>query len=201
MGWTGGRNLWPRIFGVVPGAKRENTRGAWGVILGGFALCLFVAACEQEQPPVVEQIRAVKTITVQQPASGTVRKLPGIVEATDSSSLSFEVSGNVQQVLVDVGDRVRKDQILAVMDKRPFELAVQAAESSVQKAQATLTEIAVEFERQKTLFEEGWISQAALDQVNAEHQTAKAGVDFERTQVGLAQRDLEKPCYRRRSTV
>jgi multidrug efflux pump subunit AcrA (membrane-fusion protein) len=75
-----------------------------------------ITACKKKVE-IVEQVRALKTITVSEPASGQVRKFSGIVSATDSSNLSFEVSGKVETVYVDVGNPVRKGQLLAVLDK------------------------------------------------------------------------------------
>ena len=79
---------------------------------------LSLAACGEEPPEIVEQIRAVKTITVTQLASGQVRKYSGIIQATDSSSLSFQISGNVKSVAVKQGERVTEGQVLAALDKR-----------------------------------------------------------------------------------
>ena len=60
-------------------------------------------ACQKETPPPKEVIRAVKTIKVEERASAQTRKFSGVVEAVDKSSLSFEVAGNVKDVLFDVG--------------------------------------------------------------------------------------------------
>ena len=79
------------------------------ILLPAFVL----AACEDEEPEVVEQVRAIKTITVTQPAFGDVRKYPGITQAKDSSALSFQVRGNVQAVNVELGERVEEGQVLA----------------------------------------------------------------------------------------
>ncbi|MCZ6587293.1 MAG: hypothetical protein O7B24_05030 [Alphaproteobacteria bacterium] len=59
---------------------------------------LALAGCEEDEPEVTERIRAIKTYTVSLHASGRSRKFPGVVEATDTSSLSFEVSGNLTKV-------------------------------------------------------------------------------------------------------
>ena len=59
-----------------------------------FALAsLVLAACDEEPPEVAEQIRAIKTITVTQLATGQERRYSGIVQATDSSSLSSYPAG------------------------------------------------------------------------------------------------------------
>ncbi len=78
-----------------------------------FALApLVLAACGEAPPEVAEQIRAIKTITVTQLATGQERKYSGMVHATDSSSLSFQVSGNVESVAVERGECVTKGQVL-----------------------------------------------------------------------------------------
>ena len=67
-------------------------------------LCVSVAltACK-EKVEIVEEVRAIKTITVSELSTGQIRKFSGIVRATDSADLSFEVSGKVETVDVDEG--------------------------------------------------------------------------------------------------
>ena len=64
----------------------------------GFLIAAFLTACEDEPPAVPEQARPVRTFTVTEVATGQVRKFSGVVESSDSSSLSFQISGNVQEV-------------------------------------------------------------------------------------------------------
>ena len=80
-------------------------------------LCLAVAltACKQKTE-IVEVIRPIKTITVSEQPAEQIRKFSGQVAAVDSSGLSFQVGGQVVSVAVDIGDRVTKDQVLAVLD-------------------------------------------------------------------------------------
>ena len=161
--------------------------------IGAMAGCGFMlAACEQEPPEIIEVIRAIKTITVAERASGQVRRFAGIVEATDTSSLSFEVDGNVRDVNVDVGDRVTAGQVLATLDPADYELDVQAAESDLGQARADFGEKTLELERQETLYNNGWVSKAAYDQAFAAHETAKNAVDYAVARLNLARRNLEK---------
>ena len=159
-------------------------------LLPAALISMALAGCEREQPKVVEQIRAIKTITVTEFASGQTRKYSGIVQATDSSSLSFQVSGNVQEVKVNLGDHVEQDQVLATLDKKPYELNVQAAEADLQRSNAGLEEKRQEYTRQKTLFDKDWVSQAALDQATAAHDSAKSEVKYSTSKLNLAKRDL-----------
>ncbi len=191
-------------FQILAIAKRQVSI-SWQALRrvgADFALCrlnrvlvlglvgLGLAACEQEVPEIVEQVRAIKVITVTDPASGQTRKFSGIVQATDSSALSFQVGGNVQQVEVALGDHVEQGQLLAVLDKKPYELNLEAARSELQKAKAQHEEKRQEYRRQKTLFDKEWVSQAALDQAQAAFDSAKSQVNFATSKVNLAQRDL-----------
>jgi multidrug efflux pump subunit AcrA (membrane-fusion protein) len=65
--------------------------------------------------------------TITDVASGQVRIFSAVIEASDSSSLSFQIGGNVREVKVNQGDQVARDQVLAVLDQEPFRLNVQAA--------------------------------------------------------------------------
>ncbi|MCZ6636961.1 MAG: hypothetical protein O7C66_02060, partial [Alphaproteobacteria bacterium] len=58
---------------------------------------LHIAGCYNEPPKVETPVRAIKTFTVTEVASGQTRKYSGIVRAADSSALSFQVGGNVQK--------------------------------------------------------------------------------------------------------
>ena len=117
--------------------------GSWKFRLDMFLAVLvffLVCGCQEEVPKPVEQIRAIKTITVSEKTSSPLRKFSGVVEAVDSSVLAFEVPGNVNEVLVKVGDRVEKGQTIALLNERKFLLLLQAAEAAVERAKGLFTQ-------------------------------------------------------------
>jgi RND family efflux transporter MFP subunit len=162
----------------------------------GLAFLIFwtISGCKKEAPPPKERIRALKTITVTHPASGHVRTYPGLVEPVDKSSISFEVSGNVQKVLVDVGDKVSQGQLLATMDTRTFKLDVEAAEAALGRSRVELSDKKKDIERFRRInkLDPGAVSQMTLDQAQAAYEGAGKDVSFSRSQLNLAKRDLEK---------
>jgi RND family efflux transporter MFP subunit len=167
-------------------------------VLFGMLVFFIISACREAPPPPVERIRAIKTITVSEQASGKLRKFSGLVEAADSSSISFEVSGNVQEVRVDVGDKITKGQVLAKLDKRTYKLNVQAAESEVGRAKVQLADKHNDLDRFQRINKQdpGAVSQAAIDQSQAAVDGARKQVQFTKSQLKLAQRDLEKTVLR-----
>ena len=168
------------------------------VLLFGLPVLMTISACREEPPPLPERIRAIKTITVSEHASGRLRQFSGVVEAADRSSISFEVSGNVREVRVDVGDRITRGQVLAVLDKRTYNLNVRAAEAELGRANVQLADKRNDLDRFQRINKQdpGAVSQAALDQSQAAVDGARKQVQFAKSQLKLAQRDLEKTVLR-----
>ena len=154
----------------------------------------FLSACGQEPPPPVEAIRAIKTITVTEIASGRIRKFSGVIEAADKSSVSFEVAGNVQEVRVKVGDKVAKGDVLAVLDKRTYELNVKAAEAALGRSRVKLKDSRNDLDRLRRIakMDPGAVSEARLDNAKAKYHSARQDVEYTTSQLNLAKRDLNK---------
>ena len=159
---------------------------------------ILTACAKKEEPPPLERIRAIKAYTVKETEAGQIRKFSGVVEAADKSSISFEVSGNVQEVRVNVGDKVTKDQVLAVLDTRTYKLNVAAAEADLGKAKVQLADKRKDLDRLQRIADQdpGAISQAAIDQAEAAYDSARKNVEFATSQLDLAKRDLSKTVLR-----
>jgi RND family efflux transporter MFP subunit len=170
--------------------KAHFDRGLMTILLLAF-MGAALTACK-DKTEVVEQIRAIKTFTVAEQATGQIRKFSGIVRATDSSSLSFEVSGRVETVHVDIGDRVKKGDVLAVLDKEPYQLDLESAQAELVKARAGVVNAKEDFERQQRVFAQGAGAQSKLDKAKYNMDAAQSQVSFQMTKVNLAKRNLGK---------
>jgi RND family efflux transporter MFP subunit len=153
-----------------------------------------LTACKKEAPPPKEVIRAIKTITVEERASGHTRKFSGVVEPVDKSSLSFEVSGNVQDVLFDVGQEITEGEVIATLDPKTFNLDLDAAKAKLRRARAQLTEKDAEYKRYRMVNEEspGAVSQSEVDQAKAAFESARENVSVAVSELNLTNRDLTK---------
>jgi RND family efflux transporter MFP subunit len=169
--------------------------------LGVLSLVVLVStltACSEQPPPPTETVRAIRTITVTEPASGRVRRFSGVVEAAVTSSVSFEVPGNVQEVNVDVGEKISKGQVLALLDERTFKLNVEAAQADVGRAEVELRDALNELERFQRIADQdrGAVSQRSLDQAEANYGSARNNLSYNTSRLNLAKRDLEKTVLR-----
>ena len=98
----------------------------------------------------------------------------GVVEAVRQSTVSAQISGRVKEVNFDVGDTVRKGQVLLRIDERETEQALVGSQAQVMQAQAALTQARANYERSLQLFEQKYISQSALDKAKADYDMAQA---------------------------
>jgi RND family efflux transporter MFP subunit len=155
-------------------------------------LCAPLAACDDE-PEVAEVVRAIRTITVTEPATARLRRFSGVIEAGNSAGVSFEVSGVVQEINVNVGDPIAKGQVLAVLDERELVLNVEAAEAAVGRAEVERDHARADYERLRGVadIDPGAISLRALEQAEATLAGARNDVSYALTRLNLAKRDLE----------
>jgi len=156
-------------------------------------LCIMVAltACK-EKTEIMEEIRAIKTITVNEQATEQIRKLSGLVAAVDSSGLSFQVGGQVESVEVDIGDRVKKNQVLAVLDPEPYQLEVDAVGAELVKARANVVNTKSEYDRQQRVYEQGAGAKSDLDSAEYNYRAARSAVDYQIARLDQANRNLRK---------
>jgi RND family efflux transporter MFP subunit len=156
-------------------------------------ICILVAlaACK-EKPEIVEVVRAIKTITVKEQVTEKIFKFSGQVAAVDSSGLSFQVGGQVESVEVDIGNLVKKGQVLAVLDPEPFQLEVDAAQAELKKARDNVAKTKAEYERQKRIFEEGAGAERFVEVSQYNYKAARSNVKFAIAKLDLARRDLRK---------
>ena len=156
-------------------------------------LCLAVAltACKQKTE-IVEVIRPIKTITVSEQPAEQIRKFSGQVAAVDSSELSFQVGGQVVSVAVDIGDRVTKDQVLAVLDPEPYQLDVDAIKAELIKARDNVDKTKAEYERQKRIHEQGAGAQKFVEVSEFNYKSAQSTVNYQIARLDQVKRNLRK---------
>src|SRR6476659_7590773 len=105
------------------------------------ALAIFVAGCGKSTtkteaapaPPV-----KVVVSNVQQKTVPIYSDFVGQTKASETVDLRARVEGALQKVYFTEGTPVRKGELLFLIDKRPFEAAVQSAQAAVAKSQADL---------------------------------------------------------------
>jgi RND family efflux transporter MFP subunit len=115
-----------------------------------------------------------QTTTVQYREVDQTYAAEGVVEAVKQSTVAAQISGRVVAVNFDVGDRVKKGQVIVRIDPTEVNQAFAASRAQVAQADATLRNAKAQFDRTQRLVEQKFVSAAALDKAQADYQAAKA---------------------------
>lgn len=155
--------------------------------------------------------RAAVAVEVAPVESGVVRDtriLSGTLEASTRFVVAPKVGGLIEQIMVDLGDVIRRDQVVAEIDDAEFVQAVAQAEAelAVRKAEAAQAASAFElarreYDRAVELGQRSMVSPAELDERTATYESAKAATNLAEAQVNQAEASLELAKIRLRYTT
>ena len=173
-------------------------------LIGALGLATFVAACSKSHPSSVlgdaSHPTPVHLYTVAEEVTQRRIQAVGSLFALEESILSSQVEGRVSGVLADVGDTVRENQPLIVLDPQELQFEVDRQRglvhqvraqlgigpndppptdpkkiASVQRAEADLFDADRKYGRARQMFDDHLISQQQLDEAASRNQSAQAG--------------------------
>jgi len=152
-----------------------------------------------ELAPSVQKIRVAATKPTLMTFEDTVTFV-GNLEAEERASVASKVSDvTVLSVNVDVGDEIKRGDILVEMDdslnRRQIEearAAVARAEAAIAQAKSRLSTVEKDYKRYKQLYEEQVISRQQFDQTEGQYEVEKAGLDLAQRELKQAQARLEQ---------
>jgi RND family efflux transporter MFP subunit len=154
------------------------------------AALALLAACQRMAEVPVPEVRPVRAITIDKRAAGGSVALTGTVQAQTEINQSFRIDGRMVERTVDIGDNVRRGQLIARLDPQNEESALQSARAQLAGANAQLVEARSNYTRMAELVVEDAVSRAQYEQAKALLQSAEAQVLSVQGQVSLAQNRL-----------
>ena len=164
--------------------------------MAALVLALAVAGCDGAAHPVSQVERPVQVQRVAFARDQASRDFVGVVRARYETDLGFRVGGKIVTRVVNVGDRVQADDVVARLDPRDFKLQVESAEAELSAATSSLAQAAADEERYTTLKNRGFAAvaefdrkKAAKDEAEGRLERAKRALDLARNQ--LAYTDLK----------
>lgn len=182
-----------QFLGVTPPSRWQRWR-KW-LVLGALALLVLLGARWMFGGKAPEVKLA--TAKIERGEMRVTVTATGNLEPTNEVTVGSELSGLVREVLVDVNDRVARDQPLARLDPtrledtiRRSEASLGAARANVQQAEATVAETKAALNRLEAIFAKsngGIPSQADIDVARAAHDRAKASLASARANVVSAE--------------
>lgn len=146
-------------------------------------------------------VMAVKKVEVQSEVRG-----PGTVQSKVPVSVSSKITGILEKLYADQGDRVKKGQLVAEMDTAELKARMVAAEAAhdrarrdldrakatLAKTQANLTLAQSNYNRDLEVFKPGYISEAAFDSTSATLKVAEGEEAEARANLAAAEAVLKQ---------
>lgn len=127
-----------------------------------------------------------------------VMDLPAQIQATGTVTprvgaqvkVGPRVSGRLEHLYVQVGDRVRKGQVLAVLEQKDLKATVARSEAALLAAQAAVRYAEANYRRLEELLPKGFVSQDAVDAAKRTWESARADVKSASAQLDYAKVQL-----------
>ncbi|MGC1106282.1 MAG: efflux RND transporter periplasmic adaptor subunit [Candidatus Acidiferrales bacterium] len=154
----------------------------------GFSLALLsVAGCtEHAAPPPDIPVVPVMVAQATQTSMPVELNAIGTGQAYSTVSIESQVAGIVSAVHYTQGQFVKKGDLLASLDDRPFQAALQLAQANLAKDKANLALADVEAERYQKLYQSGVVPKEQLDEEVATAAADKATVEADQAGVETA---------------
>src|SRR5579864_1156224 len=164
-----------------------KTKSKWVILAGLVAVVALVAAFGLNRSSQVQHF----TAKVERGEIDDVVEATGTINAVIMVQVGSQVSGTIAKLNVDFNSRVRKGDIVALIDPALFQGALLqatadlenakanlvAAKANLEKAKAGAVQTKADFDRTVSLSNEGVMSQQQLDLAKANFDSAKAGVN------------------------
>lgn len=146
-----------------------------------------------------EQAPTVDTVHVLPAPSETTLVLPGEARSFYETTIFARTSGYVSKWLVDIGDRVKEGQALALIETPELDdqmaaskAKLDALKSEVHVSETTANFAKVSFDRWEAAAPEGAVSHQERDQKKSELDASLARLEASKAQVALGQADVQR---------
>jgi len=186
------------------GRRLRLFAGIFAVILAAGFFVVYKSRSRQEaalaastaeiagQPPPVE------VITVGVARATDKLTLPGETRGWYNSTIYARVSGYVAHWISDIGDRVKKDQVLATIDTPELDAQLEAARAQIKAAEAEVKVRESDVDFAKTTFDrwqgspKGVVSDQEREDKKARYAAAEAQLNAARARVVLDQANVDR---------
>lgn len=154
------------------------------------ATALALAGCGQQGAEEKTPATDFETMTVSKQDITLEQSYPAQIEGRQSIKIIPRVEGYLHQICVKEGQRVKKGQVLFVIDQASYQAEVRAAEANVAVAKAGVETAQLNYDSRKTLYQKNVVSDYDLRTATANLAMAKAQSQQAQAQLQSARTNL-----------
>lgn len=147
-------------------------------LIAGIMVVLIFAGCGKKTEPIIRPVETKEAILIPEKLT---YEYPAVVIAEKEAPLAFRVAGPIKTMNVEVGSYVKEGDIIAEMDKRDYEVQLEAskgkaavAENAYRAAKAVAVNAREQFKRVETLYREKAVPKKTYDEALAGVKAATA---------------------------
>jgi RND family efflux transporter MFP subunit len=134
----------------------------------------FLASCGKEEARPAQSAAQLASAPVEVREIDLAYSAEAVLEAVRQSTVSAQIAGRIVDLRFDVGDTVKKGEVIARIDERTASQVLAASEAQVREAEAAARNARVNLERSRQLLAQKFLSQAAVDKAEADAKQAQA---------------------------
>lgn len=180
----------PRTLPPVPLRKHKPL-----LLMALFLSTSALAGCRSEADEKHAQAsptppQPVQVLSVKLESAGHSWSYTGTVQPRYEAGLGFRVGGKILERRVDAGQVVKAGEVIARLDSTDFELSLAAQQAELSAAKASHDDAQAALSRYRTLFGQGHVSKAALDQRSSAAAEAVGRVERALRALDLARNQL-----------
>lgn len=139
--------------------------------------CLIgMTACNKQAQQGTQQPSTYETMTVSTSDRELTSTYSATIEGRQDVNVLPQVSGTIQKVCVNEGQKVHRGQSLFIIDQVPYQAALNTARANVEVAKAQLATAELSYNSNKELFAQKVVSEYTLKTAENTYLTAKASL-------------------------
>ncbi len=194
---------WLRWFGILLALLLLAAGTYFGAVKAGWIRTDSLAENDWFSVPDIiknrPEVRIVRPVIESGRSADATVVATGYLESRRQARIGARAPGRIQEVTVEEGSRVKKDEILAILEHADLDASLAATQASVARAKAAIDEQNVliaqnkrEFDRAKTLKDSQSISDTEFDQAKFQYDSAVARMQSMKADVQLAEARLSE---------
>ena len=162
------------------------------IVIGVVGVCLFSGGAKKSDKANFSTVEIVRG-DMRQIVSAT-----GEIQPVNTVNVGSQVSGTINNIFVDYNSTVKKGDVLLTIEPSVLEAQVREAEASFSSSESKRNYAKSEYERNKILYNEGYISRAEMEQSQTTYEQAEQDVvrtksQFERAKTNLGYATITSP--------
>lgn len=171
---------------MVAGVRLSAAGRRWAGVFGVSAIAALLGACTEENKYVPPPPPQVTVATPQQQAVTRYLEFTGNTASINSVDLVARVEGFLEAIDYKDGAVMKKGDRLFLIQQDTYQANLDQAKADLASANAQLVNTSAEYQRQLTLGQQDFASQATVDKARAARDQAQASVDSAKASIELA---------------